>query len=558
MIRETPVPAVLPRLLATLLLFATALCAQGVRAEVRAWLDRSAVSMGETVTLNVESGSTGEPDFSVLEKDFRITSRSSNTQIQLINGAMARTNLWAVALEPLREGVIDLPAIPVGGERTAPLQLTVRPMARGSAADGDDVFLEVEVDTPAPYVQQQVGYTVRLFYAVALQSGDLSDPSGDGLQVQRIGQDAQYTRGVQGRAYNVVERRYALTPERSGTLSVAGITFRGRLARGGQAGGFFSQGTPVSVGSETIALDVRPAPSAAPSPWLPASALRFSDTASRLPREARVGDALELTLTLEAEGLSSEQLPELTLPAIVGAEVYPDQETRETREVDGKRVGVRSRKFAIVPLRAGRLELPERSIAWWNVGDDRAQRNILPARSVEVLPAPVASPQRPSAPEAAAGVPHAASNPLRPDLMRLWQVLAVFFALAWALTLLLWWLQARRERGLSASAAPSRASASWRPELAHALARDDLAGARRALLRIAPGTRDLESLAARLADGEQREAVLALDRALYRGDGKDGMVGRLRAAFARSPELRAAANAMATDEGALPPLYPPR
>lgn len=557
MIRERPGLAVLPRLLATLLLLATALCAQGVRAEVRAWLDRSAVSMGETVTLNVESGSTGEPDFSVLEKDFRITSRSSNTQIQLINGAMARTNLWAVALEPLREGVIDLPAIPVGGERTAPLQLTVRPMARGSAADGDDVFLEVEVDTPAPYVQQQVGYTVRLFYAVALQSGDLSDPAGDGLQVQRIGQDVQYTRGVQGRAYNVVERRYALTPERSGTLSVAGITFRGRLARGGQAGGFFSQGTPVSVGSETIALDVRPAPSAAPSPWLPASALRFSDTASRLPREARVGDALELTLTLEAEGLSSEQLPELTLPAIVGAEVYPDQETRETREVDGKRVGVRSRKFAIVPLRAGRLELPERSIAWWNVGDDRAQRNILPGRSIEVSPA-LAAPAQPAVPQAVGEAPHAASNPLRPDLMRLWQVLAVFFALAWALTLLLWWLQAHRERGRSAPAATPRASASWRPELAHALARDDLAGARRALLRIAPGTRDLESLAARLAGGEQREAVLALDRALYRGDCADGMVGRLRAAFARSPELRAAANAMDADEGALPPLYPPR
>ncbi len=557
MIRETPVPAVLPRLLATLLLLATALCAQGVRAEVRAWLDRSAVSMGETVTLNVESSSSGEPDFSVLEADFRITSRSSNTQIQLINGAMARTNLWAVALEPLREGVIDLPAIPVGGERTAPLQLTVRPMARGSAADGDDVFLEVEVDTPAPYVQQQVGYTVRLFYAVALQSGDLSDPAGDGLQVQRIGQDVQYTRGVQGRAYNVVERRYALTPERSGTLSVAGITFRGRLARGGQAGGFFSQGTPVSVGSETITLDVRPAPSTAPSPWLPARALRLSDTASSLPAQARVGDALELTLTLEAEGLSSEQLPELGLPPIDGAEIYPDQETRETRETDGTRIGVRSRRFAIVPLREGRLELPERSIAWWNVGDDRAQRSILPGRSIEVSPA-LAAPAQPAVPQAVGEAPHAASNPLLPDLLWLWQMLAVFFALAWTLTLLLWWLRARRERRVDAPAAPPRASASWRPELAHALARDDLAGARRALLRIAPGTRDLESLAARLAGGEQREAVLALDRALYRGDCADGMVGRLRAAFARSPELRAAANAMDADEGALPPLYPPR
>ncbi len=556
MIRERPGLAVLPRLLAMLLLLATALCAQGVRAEVRAWLDRSAVSMGETVTLNVESGSTGEPDFSVLDADFRITSRSSNTQIQLINGAMARTNLWAVALEPLREGTIALPAIPVGSERTAPLQLTVRPMARGSAANGDDVFLEVEADTLAPYVQQQVGYTVRLFYAVALQNGDLSDPAGDGLQVQRIGQDVQYTRGVQGRAYNVVERHYALTPERSGTLSVAAITFRGRLARGGQGNGFFSQGTPVSVGSETITLDVRPAPSSASSPWLPARALRLSDTSSSLPAQARVGDALELTLTVEAEGLSSDQLPELSLPPIDGAEIYPDQETRETREAEGTRIGVRSRRFAIVPLRAGRLELPERSIAWWNVGDDRAQRSILPARSIEISPS-LAAPVENRATPQAAGTPHAADTPLLPGLLWVWQVLAVFFALAWALTLLLWWLRARREGHPVAPAATSCAPTSWRPELAHALAREDLAGARRALLRIVPGTRDLESLAARLADGDARDAVLALDRALYRGEGAEGMAERLRAAFARSPGLRAPAET-APDAAALPPLYPPR
>lgn len=552
--RSTPVLA--------LLLLALLLCATQARAEVRAWFDRSAVSLGETVTLNIESATTADPDFSVLEKDFRIAGRSTNSQVQIINGAMARTNLWAVALEPLREGVIGVPPIPVGGEQTAPLQLTVRPMARGSAANGDDVFLEVEADTTTPYVQQQLGFVVRLFFAVNLQSGELDDPAGDGLQVRRIGQDAQYTRGIQGRAYNVVERRYALTPERSGTIEVRGARFRGRALRGGQTGGFFNQGTPLSVGAEPLVLEVRPAPAGASSPWLPARSLRWRDTSDRLPASARVGDALELTLTVEAEGLAAEQLPELSLPALDGAEVYPDQETRETREQDGRLVGVRSRRFAIVPVREGRLELPERSLSWWNLEEDRAQRSALPARVIEVTAAPAASATvGPGGTPGAGTVPDAAvrspANPLLPDLLWLWQVLAVFFAAAWVLTLLLWWLQARRRQQQAPVGAPEHPVVSWRPELAHALARNDLAAARRALLHILPGVRDLESLAVQLTDAEQRDVLLALDRALYRGDGSDGLVERLRAAFARSPALVAEAKPLPQSD-VLPPLYPER
>jgi hypothetical protein len=192
------------------------------------------------------------------------------------------------------------------------------------------------------------------------------------------------------------------------------------------------------------------------------------------------------------------------------------------------------------------------------VTDDRAQRSILPARRIEVLPSLTSPAATPSLREPSAGAAQASGNPLLPGLLWLWQVLAVFFALAWALTLLLWWLQTRRERRGKPASVPANASLSWRPELAHALARNDLSAVRRALLRIAPGARDLESLAARLVEGEQRETVLALDRALYRGDSDDGMVERLRAAFARSPALRVTATVLAADDAALPPLYPPR
>ena len=528
-------------------------------ATVRAWFDRSSVGMGETVTLNVESGDASEPDFSVLEKDFRIAGRSTNSQVQIINGAMARTNLWAVALEPLHEGVITVPPIPVGSDQTAPLTLTVQPMARGSAAKGDDVFLEVEVDTTTPYVQQQVAYTVRLFYAVSLLEGNLDDPTGDGLQVRRVGEDVNYSRQIGARRYNVVERRYAISAERSGEVSIRGVTFRGRVAGAGRLNSFFNQGAPLTTGSEAIVLDVRAAPAGAPMPWVPAQSLRLTDDAARLPAQAKVGDVLELTLSVEASGLAAEQIPELALPPIADADVYPDQETRETQNVDGRIVGRRASKFAIVPQRAGTLELPERSLSWWNVTTDQAQRSTLPARALEILPGAAGNVPVVAAPGAESHVTSTLdTSPSPPSYSYLWQGLAILFAVAWLTTLALWRWRARVAGMTNAGPAVARTEpvSMWRPALAHALVQGDLAAARRALLRLRPGLRDLGALAALLQDGAQRDAVRALDRVLYRGDAGEGLVERLRTAFAKTPAFRDATTSQGRNGPQLAPLYP--
>ncbi len=546
---------VLSAMLAVLLLVG----AGSAAATVRAWFDRSSVGMGETVTLNVESGNASEPDFSVLEKDFRITGRSTNSQVQIINGAMARTNLWAVALEPLHEGVIAVPPIPVGSDHTAPLSLTVQPMARGSAANGDDVFLEVEVDTTTPYVQQQVAYTVRLFYAVSLLEGNLDDPTGDGLQVRRVGEDVNYSRQIDARRYNVVERRYAISAERSGEVSIRGVTFRGRVAGAGRLNSFFNQGAPLTTGSEAIVLDVRAAPAGAPTPWIPAQSLRLKDDAATLPAQAKVGDVLELTLSVEASGLAAEQIPELELPSIAGAEVYPDQETRETRDVDGRTVGRRVRKFAIVPQRAGTLELPERSLSWWNLTTDQAQRSTLPARALEILPGVAGNIPSVAAPGAESHVTAGVDGSTSPQgHVRLWQGLAVFFAAGWLVTLALWRWRVRAAGGTNAGSAPMQPEpvSTWRPALAHALVQGDLGAARRALLRLRPGLRDLGALAAQLQDGAQRDAVRELDRVLYRGDAGEGLVERLRTAFAKTPVFRDATARRGRSGPQLAPLYP--
>src|SRR3546814_14940903 len=67
--------------LACLLLFAASFAAQ---AQVRAWIDRDQVALGETLTLNVETTDAGAraPDWSPLEKDFIVRGNSSSRQVE--------------------------------------------------------------------------------------------------------------------------------------------------------------------------------------------------------------------------------------------------------------------------------------------------------------------------------------------------------------------------------------------------------------------------------------------------------------------------------------------
>lgn len=541
----------------------------------RAWLDRDSMRMGETVTLNVEADIRGEePDFSVLDQNFRRLGTSANSQISIVNGRQSAKMLWAVALEPLQEGVIGIPALQIGDENTEPLTLTVLPApAGGSAAQGEDVFMETNAEPASPYVQQQVRYVVRLYYAVTLLEGQLEEPRADTGQIRRLGQDLTYQKSVAGRRYNVVERRYALIPEASGRIEIAGPQFRGRALRPGQFNSMFGAGINLSARGDKVEIDVRPRPADAPTPWLPAQMLSLTDESGTPPTELRVGEPLTLTLRVSAQGLAAEQLPELVLPRIDGAEVYPDQETTQTRD-DGEWLrGERVRKFAIVPVRAGTIDIPEIAIEWWNTGSDQRERAVLSARQWNVLasatqpgtvtdaaPAPVVIGDTGTA--AADGTPVA--TPARvPSAAGPWQIATVVFALLWLVSMMLLLLRRRQRSSASiaaASAAPERAKPdAWRHAWRQALASADLRAASQALLRGArterPGLRELGALAQALDDGAQRDAVLALERTLYRDEPAGDLPARLEQAFAG--DFRWRRDVVAADsEALLPPLYP--
>ncbi|MGB5651596.1 MAG: BatD family protein, partial [Sedimenticolaceae bacterium] len=132
-------------------------------ADVRARLDRDKVYVGDPVTLVIErsGASSGEPDLSPLNKDFRVLGTGTSTQFSFVNGRSSNRTTWTVQLGPLQEGKLRIPPIQVGAEQTAALELEVTEIPEQLAVQqSEQLFLEAEVDAgDHAYVQQQIPYT---------------------------------------------------------------------------------------------------------------------------------------------------------------------------------------------------------------------------------------------------------------------------------------------------------------------------------------------------------------------------------------------------------------
>lgn len=557
--------------------------ATGARAaQVRAWLDRNSMQMGETVTLNVQvSGDNraAQPDFDALKQDFNLLGTQSSSSVSIVNGAATSKLLWAVALEPKHTGNLVVPALDVDGQKTSPLTLTVRDAAAGGGGKaGDDAFVQVSVEPRSPYVQQEVRVSVKLYYAINLTDGSLDEPHADSLVVRKLGKDSDYTAEVGGRQYRVVERHYALLPEKSGSLTLPSINFRGHAVDPNDFNSFFNRGRPIAAHSDPITLDVRTRPTASGNDvWLPARAVTLSAAGIDGSTQAKVGEPLTLTLRLQAQGLGYEQLPQLKLPAIDGADIYPDKSTTRNRDDGQWLFGERIRKFAVVPNRPGQLTLPSISIDWWDTAHDRAATASVPAVTLSVAAAAGAA-----APSAGAALPQPATGavpnvaPVQTPSMpagriavgvdttqlKFWKTLALFALLLWTATLLfalLWLLRQRRSTGnvvdsLTPSGGGQRAQ---RGAFRAACRRADWTEAARALLALArierSDLRNLGAMAAQLDDSSQISAIAELQRACYGSRPAADLDARLLTAFANGPRFAQSPTAAAA---ALPPLYP--
>ncbi len=418
------------------------------------------ISQGETFNLIITSDQrqASLPNLKPLQKDFKIMGTERTMSYTVINGQAESIQNFIVQLMPNKTGVLTIPALQVGQNKTTPIKIEVQDAINASqntnqqipasqaAAEQKLVMLKTEVNQSSPYVGEEVVYTVKLYNSSRLMDADYQPPQVENGLIISLGNADRYQTNENGRNYVVEEQRYAIFPQKSGKTTIIGPSFHALL--------YDVYTKQVNLPSKKTQLDVKPVPPPfTPQDWLPAKQINLSEDYSAPNNPLEQGETITRTLTFEAIGLPAELLPVLTFEDQKAFNVYPEKPMLKNLVKNNELVGTSTLKVTYLMNEPGKVTLPELVLTWFNTTTGKKAQTKLPPKTFQVKPAvtqgalPKASNSQPSMPtesvkaekNAPSLPPTSPSSNSSPNPLP-W-FLAIIFGVAWLLTIIVWWFR---------------------------------------------------------------------------------------------------------------------
>ncbi len=555
---------------------------------VDAWLDTNRTQVGSSVqlTIKAEGRLSGKPDISALKKDFDIIGSSSASSVNIVNNRISTTTQWIFDLVPRHAGTIRIPPLDIDGKKTPELLLEVNRQStsdRQRHQDSRDIFIKTTCKPGSPFIQQQVICRVQLFSSREIAEGTMTAPEQPDALIRHLGKDIDYRKVINGRQYRIIERRYAIFPQKSGKLTISAPVFNGTVVVQKNLRSrdpfsslmgrdpFFSHGLPglgqatrkVRVAGTSVTLDVKPVPDTYTGAfWLPARYLALSQRWEPDGGTVQQGEPVTRTLTLTAGGLAAEQLPDLVPDSVEGFRVYPDNAELNSTEDRNGITGTKTRKIVFIPDKSGTLTIPPVTVTWWNTEKGRQETLTLPGKTISVTPAPTTEAAPGGAGQKSVNTTMNSAGSLQESKdsagaresegmsagkemeartfsagrVLYWQVLCAVIGILWLATLYLLWRTRKNGSFQSAKAArPQQGPAlkhmplderEFTEKLRRACAQNDAAAAKKVLLehgaRIWPDDppTGLEQLASRISNRKTAKQIKKLNAILYGNGGE--------------------------------------
>ena len=388
-------------LIATLLAYF--LATQAMAAELTSSVNRVQLALNETLNLTLEYNQqvdTRELDLSALNQDFEILNSSTQSQVSIINGKQDVSTRWTLVLLPKRSGNLVVPSLQINGNFSDAISLQVS-AASAAGARSQPLSVEMSLDSSSGYAQEERILTLKL-----VASPQVSNLSGDTLVVE--GADSQlisqerYAEMVDGVNWQVIQWRYALFFDEPGDYEIPAQVFSGLVNTNRSVfDPFGSNGQRMVARAPELSLRIEPAP--AEGAWFAAKDVQIQADWPNGRTEARVGEPLTRTLTVMAFGQRPQAIPPLPTADSDSFRQYADQPELLNETSSQSLVGVRRETAALVPTRAGELQLPEIRLDWWDTDEQTWKVAVLPAETISVLPANLTDSLAPPAQSAGAG-----------------------------------------------------------------------------------------------------------------------------------------------------------
>jgi len=344
-------------------------------------LDRSETQLIDSVELTVsvggsrDSGST--PEIRGL-RNFNVRSGGTSSRIEFINGKINSGVDYTYYIQPKKIGSFQIgPAqVLINGKpytsNTARLRV-VKP-AEGKGVTLSPIFLTAELSDNTVYVEEQTIYTLKLYLRRNVRNINLNLPETENLIFKQISKPVEYRSTRSGQNFQVIEVRYAVVPPKPGSYAVdpAKMSMTVLKSRRSSNRGFFddpfssfSSGRPLSVTSKSVQLTVRPLPQKGKPPDFSGLVGKFKMWSTLEPVSLKTGESATLTVSVSGQG-NVNRIPDLKIPELSHIKIYADKPVLESTQ-DGKGTkGSKTMKWALVPEKDGRLDVPPVAISFFD------------------------------------------------------------------------------------------------------------------------------------------------------------------------------------------------
>lgn len=363
-------------------------------------LSNDRITMGETLTVTFllnQVGTTAKPDFSPLSKDFNIIGTNYGSSINVLNGATSGQIFWQVVLEPKFEGELIVPEINFGNLKSKARKLFVADTPKTFSVKSNqkniDAFVQADLDTTSPYIESQAIYTFKLFSRIHLENPRIEMPEIKDVIFMQIGNDKTYHSIVKGEEYFVYEKKLALFSQNDGEMIIPPIRFHATEidTHFNLLDDAFSmpQAKLINLKTQSFKLHVKKMPvTYAGDTWLPAKNITLTERWQPDLQQWEEGKPVTRTITIEAQGLRSDQIPDLTIENIAGINIYAEPPKRTNRFQKDTLIGTWQQKITYIPNSSQMISIPAIKLNWWNTLTNQNANSQLNAIGFKVLENP--------------------------------------------------------------------------------------------------------------------------------------------------------------------------
>jgi len=365
-------------------------------------LDRVEASLSDTLRMEIRvSGSRKTDSPPVLNglKSFLVTNGGTSSRVEIINGKVNSGVDYTYLIQPQKVGEFKIGPIRVDIDgktfESNAQPLVIRAASQPGRQDPAPVFIQASVSSQDIYVDEQVLYTLKLYYRVNVGNLSLSLPEMEYVSFQQLGRPLEYRSTHEGRTYQVLEIRHALMVSKPGETILNPSRMKMTVRQSGSRSMFdnflddsfsgFSSNRPLTLTTDPVNLHVNVLPEAGRPAGFTGLVGMFQMTSTLDPAILKAGESATLTVQVKGKG-TVNRIPDLNLPDMDFARTYSDQPVLETQQRRQGILGAKTMKWALVPENEGEYKIPVLSLSYFNPETNKYHVLVTPAHALSVLP----------------------------------------------------------------------------------------------------------------------------------------------------------------------------